>query len=138
MSCEKYIEFSLMYMFSCIAEHYLVAKCHVSFHEASPAWMWPAVAVATGLGVAAAVIITVVFLWLKTRRQRREGGERVRHRSTVTDSNNGSKAWTRHSEEKRSRSGRDKDRNGTKKNKKGKESGKRRKEPLGEDAIRMR
>ncbi|XP_042629136.1 neurogenic locus notch homolog protein 1-like [Cyprinus carpio] len=107
-------------------------------HEASPAWMWPAVAVATGLGVAAAVIITVVFLWLKTRRQRREGGERVRHRSTVTDSNNGSKAWTRHSEEKRSRSGRDKDRNGTKKNKKGKESGKRRKEPLGEDAIRIR
>ncbi|KAK2903602.1 hypothetical protein Q8A67_008315 [Cirrhinus molitorella] len=106
--------------------------------NASPAWMWPVVGVATGLGVAAVVIITVVFLWLKRRRQRREGGERVRHRSTVTDSNNGSKAWTRRSEEKRSRSGRDKDRNGMKKNKKGKDSGKRRKEPLGEDAIRMR
>lgn len=107
-------------------------------HKASPVWMWPVVGVAAGLGVAAAVIITVVFLWLKRRRQRRERGERVRHRSTVTDSNNGSKAWSRRSEEKRSRSGRDKDSNGTKKNKKGKESGKRRKEPLGEDAIRMR
>ncbi|XP_059424493.1 neurogenic locus notch homolog protein 1 [Carassius carassius] len=107
-------------------------------HKASPVWMWPVVGVAAGLGVAAAVIITVLFLWLKRRRQRRQRGERVRHRSTVTDSNNGSKAWTRRSEEKRSRSGRDKDRNGTKKNKKGKESGKRRKEPLGEDAIRMR
>ncbi|XP_067268396.1 neurogenic locus notch homolog protein 1 [Chanodichthys erythropterus] len=104
----------------------------------SPAWMWPVVGVATGLGVALVVIVPVVLMWLKRRRQRREGGERVRHRSTVTDSNNGSKAWTRRSEEKRSRSGRDKDRNGMKKNKKGKESGKRRKEPLGEDAIRMR
>ncbi|XP_026139018.1 neurogenic locus notch homolog protein 1 [Carassius auratus] len=107
-------------------------------HKASPVWMWPVVGVAAGLSVAAAVIITVLFLWLKRRRQRRERGERVRHRSMVTDSNNGSKAWSRRSEEKRSRSGRDKDRNGTKKNKKGKESGKRRKEPLGEDAIRMR
>ncbi|KAI2654893.1 hypothetical protein H4Q32_017175 [Labeo rohita] len=105
--------------------------------EEGNAWMWPVVGVATGLGVAAVMLITVVFLWLKKRRQRR-GGERVRHRSTVTDSNNGSKAWTRRSEEKRSRSGRDKDKNGMKKNKKGKDSGKRRKEPLGEDAIRMR
>ncbi|KAK7158370.1 hypothetical protein R3I93_009548 [Phoxinus phoxinus] len=97
---------------------------------ASPAWMWPVVGVSAGLGVALVLIIPAVLLWLKRRRQRREGGERVRHRSIVTDS----KTWTR-SEENRSRSGRDKDR---RKNKKGKESGKRRKEPLGEDAIRMR
>ncbi|XP_056331508.1 neurogenic locus notch homolog protein 1 [Danio aesculapii] len=104
----------------------------------SPVWMWPVVGVATGLCVALAVIITVLLLWLKRRRERRDGADRLRHRSTLTDSNNASKAWTRHSEEKRSRSGREKDRNGMKKNKKGKESGKRRKEPLGEDAIRMR
>ncbi|XP_067303866.1 neurogenic locus notch homolog protein 1 [Pseudorasbora parva] len=105
-----------------------------NIHGASPAWMWPVVGVAAGLGVALVLIVPLMFLWLKRRRKRREGGERIRHRSTVTES----KAWIRRSEENRSRSGRDKDRNGTKKSKKGKESGKRRKEPLGEDAIRMR
>ncbi|XP_052002560.1 neurogenic locus notch homolog protein 1-like isoform X2 [Xyrauchen texanus] len=104
-------------------------------HNASPTWMWPVVGVATG--VAVAVIIAVVFLWLKKRRKRRECGERVRHRSTVTDNNNGSKAWMRRADHQEKR-GREKDRNGIKKKKKGKELGKRRKEPVGEDAIRMR
>ncbi|XP_073728646.1 uncharacterized protein notchl [Misgurnus anguillicaudatus] len=106
--------------------------------NASPTWMWPVVGVATGLAVAVAVIIVVLLLWLKRRRHRRDGGEHVQHRSTVTDGNNVSKAWARRSDqqEKRGRSGRDKDI--LKKKKKGKDSGKRRKEPLGEDSIRMR
>ncbi|KAI4881864.1 hypothetical protein NFI96_011952, partial [Prochilodus magdalenae] len=109
--------------------------------KGSPAWLWPVVGVATGVAVALTVVAVVVLVWLRRRRGRREGGERVRHRSTATDDNNGSKAWTRRStdqHEGRGRSGREKDRNGMKKKKKGKEMGKRRREPLGEDAIRMR
>ncbi|XP_072548528.1 neurogenic locus notch homolog protein 1 isoform X2 [Salminus brasiliensis] len=111
-------------------------------HQGSPSWMWPVVGVATGMVVALAVVGLVVLVWFRRRRARREGGGRVRHRSTATDNNNGSKAWTQRSanqHEGRSRSEREKDRNGMKKKKKkGKELGKKRREPLGEDAIRMR
>ncbi|KAG9283744.1 hypothetical protein AMEX_G2546 [Astyanax mexicanus] len=106
----------------------------------SPAWLWPVVGVATGVVVALAVV-GMVLVWLRRRRRRREGGERVRHRSTATENNNGSKAWSQRSADQhqgRGRSGREKDRNGMKKKKKGKELGKKRREPLGEDAIRMR
>ncbi|XP_076868481.1 neurogenic locus notch homolog protein 1 isoform X2 [Brachyhypopomus gauderio] len=108
----------------------------------SSAWLWPVVGVASGMGVALAVVGVALLVWVRRRRRRRMGGERVRHRSTATDDNNGSKAWTRRSADQhkeRSRRDREKDRNGAKKKKKkGKEAGKRRSEPLGEDAIRMR
>ncbi|KAI7806267.1 neurogenic locus notch homolog protein 1 [Triplophysa rosa] len=104
--------------------------------NASPSWMWPVVGVVTGLAVAVAVIIAAVFLWLKRRRHRREDGERVRHRSTATDGNNGGKAWTRRADQQEKRGRREKD--SLKKKKKGNDLGKSRKEPLGEDSIRMR
>ncbi|KAL7836016.1 hypothetical protein SRHO_G00283630 [Serrasalmus rhombeus] len=110
-------------------------------HSGSPAWLWPVVGVATGVAVALAMVFMVVLVWRRRRRERREGGDRVHHRSTATDNNNGSKAWTQRSTDQhvgKGRSGREKDRNGMKKKKKGKEMGKRRREPLGEDAIRMR
>lgn len=66
----------------------------------------------------------------------------MHHRSTATDSNGESKDWTQCSSEQNKRNGRiarEKDRNGMKKKKKkGKDLGRKRREPLGEDAIRMR
>ncbi|XP_066537185.1 neurogenic locus notch homolog protein 1 isoform X2 [Hoplias malabaricus] len=107
----------------------------------SAAWLWPVVGVAMGVSVALLVVAVVMLVWVRRRRERREGGQRVRHRLTVTDDNNGSKAWTQRSNDQREARGRSasgKDRNGMKKKKKGKELGRKRREPLGEDAIRMR
>lgn len=107
----------------------------------SPAWLWPVVGIAVGIGAALAVVALAVLVWLWRRWQRREQRDRVHHRSTVTDINGESKNWTQRSSEQNKRNGRiarEKDRNGMKKKKKGKDLGKKRREPLGEDAIRMR
>lgn len=111
----------------------------------SPAWLWPVVGIAVGIGVALAVVAMVVLVWFWRRRQRREQGDhhrRVHHRSIATDSNGESKDWTQCSTEQNKRNGRiarEKDRNGLKKKKqKGKDLRKKRREPLGEDAIRIR
>lgn len=106
----------------------------------TPAWLWPVVGTAVGIGVALAVVVLAVLVRIWRRRQRREQG--VRHRSTATDNNVESKDWTQCSSEQNKRNGkiaREKDRNGMKKKKKkGKDLGRKRREPLGEDAIRMR
>lgn len=107
----------------------------------SPAWLWPVIGIAVGIGVALAVVALAVLVWMWRRRQRREQRDRVHHRSTATGNNGERKDWTRSSSEQNKRNGRiarEKDRNGLKKKKKGKDLGRKRREPLGEDAIRMR
>ncbi|XP_053468150.1 neurogenic locus notch homolog protein 1 isoform X1 [Ictalurus furcatus] len=121
-----------------------VRETPVKEPDGSPAWLWPVVGIAVGIGVALAVVATAVLVWFWRRRQRREQGDhhrRVHHRSTATDSNGGNKDWTQCSTEQNKRNGRiarEKDRNGMKKKKKGKDLRKKRREPLGEDAIRIR
>lgn len=111
-------------------------------YTGSPAWLWPVVGIAVGVGVALAVVALAVLGWVWRRRQRREQGDRVHHRSTATEDTGESKDWTQCSSEQNKRNGkkaRGKDRNDIKKKKKkGKELGRKRREPLGEDAIRMR
>lgn len=71
----------------------------------------------------------------------REAVERMRHRSIVTESDPKSKALTLHAaqQDHRVRSIREKEKISLRKKKKAKEAEKkRRREPLGEDAIRMR
>ncbi|KAL2084424.1 hypothetical protein ACEWY4_019942 [Coilia grayii] len=115
-----------------------------------PAWLWPVVGVAVGLGVMSLLAVVLVVVWVRRRRRRRRGGarveeeerERVRHRSTGSDNNNGSKAWVEAGNLREERSGgkgrRGHEKNGgLKKKKKAKETGKKRREPLGEDAIRL-
>lgn len=78
---------------------------------------------------------------MRQQRAKREGGNRVRHRSTVTDNDPKSKALTPHAahQEQRVRSSREKEKISLRKKKKAKEAEKkRRREPLGEDAIHMR
>ncbi|XP_059920454.1 neurogenic locus notch homolog protein 1 isoform X1 [Gadus macrocephalus] len=125
--------------------------------SSSPAWLWVVIALAVGLALASTLAVLLAVRRFRRRRrgdQRcpdREGGGGVgtRHRSTAagdTSSGGGggdSKAWHRqqqHSgrQEPRSRSGKERERNGLKKKKKAKElEKKRRREPLGEDAMRM-
>lgn len=104
--------------------------------------MWPVVGIAVGIGVALAVVALTVLVWRWRRQQRTAQGSRVHHRSIVTDNIGEGKDWTQCSSEQNKRNGRiarEKDRNGMKKKKKkGKDLGKKRREPLGEDAIRMR
>ncbi|KAI5611944.1 neurogenic locus notch-like protein 1 [Silurus asotus] len=110
--------------------------------DGSPPWLWPVVGIAVGIGVSLAVVALAMMVWFWRRRQRRERGDRVHHRSTATGKNDESEVWTQRSAEQNKRNGRiarEKDRNGVKKKKKkGKDLGKKRREPLGEDAIRMR
>ncbi|KAK2815232.1 hypothetical protein Q7C36_023498 [Tachysurus vachellii] len=111
--------------------------------DGSPPWLWPVVGITVGIGIALAIVAMVVLVWRWKRRHRRERGDSVHHRSTATDNDGESKNWTQCSSEQNKRNGRiarEKDRNGMKKKKKkkGKDLGKKRREPLGEDAIRMR
>lgn len=109
--------------------------------EPTPAWIWAVVAIAIGLLL---VLALVVFLVARRVRQQwvdREVNNRVRHRPTATEKDGKSKVWTTHAvqQEQRVRTSREKDRLGLRKKKKAKEAEKkRRREPLGEDAIRMR
>ncbi|KAI1886074.1 hypothetical protein AGOR_G00210280 [Albula goreensis] len=110
----------------------------------SPSWLWPVVGVAAGLGLALVILVAMLVRRARHRREARQAGQRVRHRSTVTDSDHRGQSWSQHTEhrEERTRTGKENGsrgiRNGIKKKKKGKENGKRRREPLGEDAIRLR
>ncbi|KAJ7985443.1 hypothetical protein DPEC_G00352090 [Dallia pectoralis] len=114
---------------------------------ATPPWLWAVIGVATGLVLV--LVFAVVLVIRRVRRRRAEraglgGGERIRHRSVVSDDASragGARAWAQHTphREHRDTAGREKDRNGVRKKKIAKEAEKRRrKEPLGEDAIRMR
>ncbi|KAG7469617.1 hypothetical protein MATL_G00130560 [Megalops atlanticus] len=106
----------------------------------TPSWIWAVIGVAAGLGLALAILVIVLLRRARQCRADREAGQRVRHRSTVTDSDHRGQSWAQHipHRDERTRVGREKERNGLKKKKKGKENGKKRREPLGEDAIRLR
>ncbi|KAG8009815.1 Neurogenic locus notch-like protein 1 [Nibea albiflora] len=109
--------------------------------EPTPAWMWAVIAIAIGLPLALALVVFLVVRRVRQRRAEREDCNRVRHRSTVTDNDPKSKALALHGvhQEQRTRSSREKDKISLRKKKKAKEAEKkRRREPLGEDAIRMR
>ncbi|KAK9514273.1 hypothetical protein VZT92_027752 [Zoarces viviparus] len=110
--------------------------------EPTPAWLWAVIAVAIGLLLVLALVAFLLVRRVRQRRALREGGDRVRHRSTVTDNDPKSKAaLAPHAanQEQRVRSSRDKEKISLRKKKKAKEAEKkRRREPLGEDAIRMR
>ncbi|XP_035601795.1 neurogenic locus notch homolog protein 1-like isoform X1 [Oncorhynchus keta] len=111
---------------------------------ATPPWIWAVIGVATGLVLALVLMVVLVIRRVRRRREEREGGgERVRHRSTVTENDSGAnvaKAWAQHTphREQRGRTGREKGRNGIKKKKAKEAEKKRRREPLGEDALRLR
>ncbi|XP_070997014.1 neurogenic locus notch homolog protein 1-like isoform X4 [Oncorhynchus clarkii lewisi] len=110
---------------------------------ATPPWLWAVIGVATGLVLALVLMVVLAIRRVRRRRAEREGGERVRHRSTVTENDSGAnvaKAWAQHTphREQRGRTGREKDRNGIKKKKAKEAEKKRRRDPLGEDAIRLR
>ncbi|XP_069393761.1 neurogenic locus notch homolog protein 1 [Paralichthys olivaceus] len=110
--------------------------------ESNPVWLWAVVAIAVSLLLALPVAVFLVVRRVRQRRAEREGNNRVRHRSTVTDNEQSkAKSWTPHAaqQEQRVRSSRDIDKISLRKKKKAKEAEKkRRREPLGEDAIRMR
>ncbi|XP_076006443.1 neurogenic locus notch homolog protein 1 isoform X1 [Genypterus blacodes] len=110
----------------------------------TPAWLWAVIAVAIGLVLVVALVVLLVIRRVRQQRAERDGGDRARHRPTVaaTDNEANAKAWAQHAaaqQEQRVRVSREKDRIGLRKKKKAKEAEKkRRREPLGEDAIRMR
>ena len=126
----------------CLQRALLITSVLLTSVEPTPSWLWAVIGVAVGLTLALALAVVLVTRKVRRSRTEREVGERVRHRSTVTDNGEGgAKTWAQHTphRERRGRVGREKDRNGMKKKKKAKEAEKkRRREPLGEDAIRMR
>ncbi|XP_062279225.1 neurogenic locus notch homolog protein 1 isoform X2 [Scomber scombrus] len=111
--------------------------------EPTPVWLWAVVAVAIAMLLILALVVFLVVRRVRQQRTVRESSNRVRHRFAVTDNGNDSKskAWTTHiaQQEQRVRSSREKEKISLRKKKKAKEAEKkRRREPLGEDAIRMR
>ncbi|XP_060905875.1 neurogenic locus notch homolog protein 1 [Labrus mixtus] len=109
--------------------------------EPTPSWLWAVIAIAIGLLLVLALAVFLVVRRVRRQRSEREDGHRVRHRSTITDNDPKSKAMTPHTalQEQRVRTSREKDKISLRKKKKAKEAEKkRRREPLGEDAIRMR
>ncbi|KAM9782536.1 uncharacterized protein notchl [Neosynchiropus ocellatus] len=109
--------------------------------EPTPVWLWAVVAIAVGLLLGLGALAFLVVRRVRQRRQERDSGDRVRHRSTITDAESKTKSWPSHTapQEQRVRPCRDKEKLSLRKKKKAKEAEKkRRREPLGEDAIRMR
>ncbi|GAA6217270.1 neurogenic locus notch homolog protein 1 isoform X2 [Lates japonicus] len=109
--------------------------------EPNPVWLWAVVALAIGLLLLLPLVVFLVVRRVRQRRTERESNGRVRHRSTVTENDGKAKSWAPHAvhQEQRVRSSREKDKISLRKKKKAKEAEKkRRREPLGEDAIRMR
>nr|XP_020465333.1 neurogenic locus notch homolog protein 1-like isoform X1 [Monopterus albus] len=109
--------------------------------EPTPAWLWAVVAMAVGLLLVLALVVFLLVRKVRRQKAEREGNVRVRHRSTVTENDGKAKVWTPHPahHEQRVRSSREKEKINLRKKKKAKEAEKkRRREPLGEDAIRMR
>ncbi|CAJ1062984.1 neurogenic locus notch homolog protein 1 isoform X1 [Xyrichtys novacula] len=109
--------------------------------EPTPTWLWAVIAVAIGLLLVLALAAFLVVRRVRRHRAEREESHRVRHRSTITDNEPKSKGLMPHTahQEQRVRSIREKEKISLRKKKKAKEAEKkRRREPLGEDAIRMR
>ncbi|XP_023140219.2 neurogenic locus notch homolog protein 1 [Amphiprion ocellaris] len=109
--------------------------------EPTPAWLWAVVAIAIGLLLVLPLVVFLVVRRVRQQRAERDGNERVRQRPKATDTDGKAKAWIPHAahQEQRVRSSREKDKISLRKKKKAKEAEKkRRREPLGEDAIRMR
>ncbi|XP_056237861.1 neurogenic locus notch homolog protein 1 [Seriola aureovittata] len=109
--------------------------------ESKPVWLWAVVAIAIALLLLLPLVVFLVVRRVRHQRAEREVNNRVRHRSTVTDNDGKAKSWTPHAahQDQRVRSSREKDKISLRKKKKAKEAEKkRRREPLGEDAIRMR
>ncbi|XP_026228222.1 neurogenic locus notch homolog protein 1 [Anabas testudineus] len=109
--------------------------------DPNPVWIWVVVAIAIGLLLLLPLLVFVVVRRVRQQRAESEVNNSVRHRSTAADNNSKAKAWTPHTaqHEQRVRSSREKEKISLRKKKKAKEAEKkRRREPLGEDAIRMR
>ncbi|XP_049586480.1 neurogenic locus notch homolog protein 1 [Syngnathus scovelli] len=115
--------------------------------EPTPTWLWAVVAIAISLLLTLALVVFLVVRRMRQQRRQREGsshgagGQQVNHRSTTTDGK--PKTWTATAtqQETRGRPAREKDKDklALRKKKKAKEAEKkRRREPLGEDAMRMR
>lgn len=107
-------------------------------------WLWAVIGIAVSLLLVLPLLVFLVMRKVRKVRQERTENEvdtRVRHRPTVTDRDGKAKVWaprTAHHDQ-RVRSSREKEKNSLKKKKKAKEADKkRRREPLGEDAIKMR
>ncbi|XP_026173610.1 neurogenic locus notch homolog protein 1 isoform X2 [Mastacembelus armatus] len=109
--------------------------------EPAPVWLWAVVAIAVGMLLLLPLVVFLVVRRVRQQQAERENDNRVRHCSTVTEKDGKTKAWTPHTahHEQRVRSSREKEKISLRKKKKAKDAEKkRRREPLGEDAIRMR
>uniref|UniRef100_A0A8C6NM42 Notch homolog, like n=1 Tax=Nothobranchius furzeri TaxID=105023 RepID=A0A8C6NM42_NOTFU len=111
--------------------------------EPTPAWIWAVIAIAIGLLLVLPLVALLVMRKVRSQRAESNGNSsvRVRHRPKVTeDEDSKEKAWMQHTaHQERVKSSREKDKISLRKKKKAKEAEKkRRREPLGEDAIRMR
>ncbi|XP_056901173.1 neurogenic locus notch homolog protein 1 isoform X3 [Takifugu flavidus] len=110
--------------------------------ELTPSWLWAVITIAIAFLLLLALVVLVVMR--RARQQQHAGGEeggRTRHRFTASDGELQSKAPVSLAvhQVQRMRTSREKEKVGLKKKKKAKESEKkRRREPLGEDANRMR
>uniref|UniRef100_A0A3Q0QXI3 Notch receptor, like n=1 Tax=Amphilophus citrinellus TaxID=61819 RepID=A0A3Q0QXI3_AMPCI len=108
--------------------------------EVEPAWLWAVVALAIGLLLVLPLVVFLVVRRVRLKRAKRDSTDRVQQRSKVSDSDSKAKAWIQHAthQEQRVRSSREKEKISLKKKKKAKEAEKkRRREPLGEDAMRI-
>ncbi|XP_047455891.1 neurogenic locus notch homolog protein 1 [Mugil cephalus] len=111
--------------------------------EPTPAWLWAVVAIAIALLLLLPLLVFLTVRRVRRRRAERDSSDRARHRSKdAKDANDAkAKAWITHAahQDHRLRSSREKEKISLRKKKKAKEAEKkRRREPLGEDAIRMR
>lgn len=112
--------------------------------EPTPAWLWAVVAVSISLLLVLALIAFLVVRRVRQQRAEQAGGgsDRITQRFANSDADpKSTKALVQQAarQEQRSRSIREKDKISLRKKKKAKEAEKkRRREPLGEDSIRMR
>ncbi|KAK2845020.1 hypothetical protein Q5P01_011679 [Channa striata] len=109
--------------------------------ESTPVWKWAVVGISVGLLLLLPLLVFLAVRKVRQRRAEREVSDRVRHRSAVASNDSKAKVWAPHAvhHDQRVRSSREKEKISLKKKKKAKEAEKkRRREPLGEDAIRMR
>lgn len=112
------------------------------FIELTPAWLWAVIAISIGMLLVLPPVVFLVVRRVRQQRAERDSNNRARQRSKAPDNDGKAKAWMSHAvghQEQRLRSNREKDKISLRKKKKAKEAEKkRRREPLGEDAYRMR
>ncbi|XP_038132237.1 neurogenic locus notch homolog protein 1 [Cyprinodon tularosa] len=111
--------------------------------EKTPVWIWAVAVIAVVLLILLPLLVFFIMRRMRSQRSENNGSVRVRHRHKVSndDEASKSKAWMQHTphQEQRVRSSREKDKISLRKKKMAKEAEKKkRREPLGEDAIRMR